>query len=424
MGTRYSTKLVFKTLFLLLVILLSGLASSGCIAGTAAVSSGWSGVVIDNDILFVGSMEGKLVAANTTDGRSFWEATLESTVSTGGGFGCAPASKAVAIYSSPAVAKDLVYVGGYTGIIYAFAVGKDEPRWVYPRQGALEGYIVGGPIVGEGKVYFGCADGKVYALDAADGYKENGWPFETGDKIWSTPTISEDTLYIGSLDKKLYALNANDGSKKWEFKTEGAIVSTPLVYDNKVYFGSFDRYLYAIDATSGSLKWKFLAENWFWAKAVVYNDTIYAACLDGKVYALNAESGNKLAEPLDLGSPISSSPVLVDDLLIVATEEGVVYAIDTKSNQQRQLANVEGKVYAPLAASQGKVYVHTRTDALYEIDAQSGATLWSISLKSAPPPSSQQSSSGTNWGLLIAVVVGGIVLIMVFQVLRRRRAPK
>ena len=190
---------------------------------------------------------------------------------------------------------------------------------------------------------------------------------------------------IGSFDKKLYSMDAADGSKKWEFETEGTIVSTPLIYENTVYIGSFDRYLYAIDASTGKLKWKFLAENWFWAKPVVYNDTVYAGGLDGKVYALKAATGEKLHDEFDLGGPkiflgnikkpvpVNSSPVLVGNLIIVATEDGVVYALDTDSNQQRQLASLEEKVYAPLVASEGKVYIHTDKDALYEIDVQSGA---------------------------------------------------
>ena len=374
MGTRNSTTSIFKTSLLLLSIsiLLGILAFSGCRAALGAVARGWSGGVIDSDILFVGSMEGKLVATNTTDGSLLWAVPLETEEESGGGFGCAPASTAVVIYGSPAVAGDLVCVGGYNGKIYAFSRDevRQEPRWIYPRQDIIGVSVIGGIVFDQGKLYYGATNGKVYALDAADGYKE--WDFDTGDKIWSTPAIDGDTLYIGSFDKKLYALNTNDGSKKWEFEAEGAIGSTPVIYDNTVYFGSFDRYLYAVDTTDGSLKWKFMAANWFWAKAVAYNDTIYAACLDGKVYVLDAESGNEQVE-FDLGSPISSSPVLVDDVVIVATEEGVVYALDIDSNRQRQLANLEEKVYAPLTAGQGKVYIHTDTDVVYEIDAQSGA---------------------------------------------------
>ena len=58
--------------------------------------------------------------------------------------------------------------------------------------------------------------------------------------------------------------------------------------------------------------------SWFWARPVTPDGTIYAGSLDGKVYVLRADNGDKVAE-FDLGSPVSSSPVLSDGSVIVAT---------------------------------------------------------------------------------------------------------
>jgi len=376
MEIRCNKILLVKVLLFLVILLVSGLTGFGC-AGTGTIPKGWSGGVVVDDTLFLGSMEGKVVAIDVLSHTRLWEVPLETSEQAAGGFGCAPASTAVAIYGSPAVAEELVYVGGYNGKIYAFSVGKDEPRWVYPREGNLQP-IVGGAIVSQGKLYFGCSDGKVYALDAAEGYKQ--WEFQTGDKIWSTPAIDGDTLFIGSFDKKLYALSATDGSKKWEFETGGAITSTPLVYDNTIYIGSFDRHFYAVDATDGSLKWRSEVEagSWFWAKPVAYNGVIYAGSLDHKVYILNAETGEEVVDAINLGSPISSSPVLVDDSVIIASEDGRVWTIDTSNNQQSELKNLEEKIYASLCASDGVVYIHTSEGELHALNAQSGTKLWSL----------------------------------------------
>ncbi|MDO8686986.1 MAG: PQQ-binding-like beta-propeller repeat protein [Dehalococcoidales bacterium] len=369
MGIRRSRKLLVRGALLLVVLILLGLVVVGCVEGTT-VPKGWSGGTIVDGTLFIGSMEGKLVTISTVDGSRLRAVALGYTAPAAG-FGCsAPAPKTVAIYGSPAVSDDLVYVGGYNGIVSAFAFDRDEPRWVYPRQGSISGNIVGGLTVAQGKVYFGSSEGKVYALDAAEGYKQ--WEFETTGKIWSTPAVDGNTLFIGSFDKKLYAIDASTGKEKWHFATEGAIVSAPVIYNNTVYVGSFDRYLYALDANDGSLKWKFQAENWLWAKPVVSNGAVYAASLGGKVYALNAESGDKLVE-VDLGSPVSSNPVLAGNSVILATEDGVVYNLAPDSNQPRRLVSLAEKVYAPLSASQGMVYIHSALDKLYVVDAQSGA---------------------------------------------------
>ncbi|MFC2017369.1 PQQ-binding-like beta-propeller repeat protein [Chloroflexota bacterium] len=379
-------RLLGRILLLLVIILMVGLSSLGCVEGLQPI--GWSGGAVSGDTLFVGSKEGRLVAVNIADESRQWSEPIKAQKSGGGfgcaaptgGGGCAAAPTGVAIYGTPAVSGDLVYIGGYNGKIYAFSSSSLEVRWVYPREDYLQP-IVGGLVVAQDKVYFGGSDGKVYALDAATGDKQ--WEFEAEDMIWSTPAIDGDTLFFGSFDNKLYALNVADGSKKWEFETEGAIAATPLVYDNTVYIGSFDRYLYAVDATNGGLRWRFMGERWFWAKPVAYNNTIYASCLDGKVYALDAEKGpNGEVGEFGVESPVSSSPIVVNGSIIFASQKGVIYTLDTASSELKQLADIEEEVYGPLCASEGVVYIHTQELTLHRVNADTGAVLMSISLKS------------------------------------------
>ena len=383
MWIKHNKVLLSKILLLLVIVLvvMSGLTTSGCIGGLQPI--GWSGGVVADGTLFLGSIEGRLVAVSVADGARQWSEQITMTTGSGG-FGCAASSAVVPIYGTPSVAGDLVYVSGYNGKIYAFDSTSLQKRWVYPAEGNLQP-VVGGVVVALGKVYFGGSDGKVYALKADTGVE--AWePFQTGDKIWSTPVIDGETIYISSFDKKVYALNATTGEKKWETtETGGAIASPPLVYKNTVYFGSFDRYLYAVDATDGNLKWKSEVEagKWFWAKPVIYNNTLYAPCLDGKVYILDTESGHELIDAIDLGSPVSSSPVLVDGSIIIASGEGRVYSLDTANNQVKPLADVKEKIDAPLWASNGVVYVHTQEhETLYALNAQTGAELWNVSLSS------------------------------------------
>jgi len=377
LGIRHNRLLLNKVSLLLVVLLVGGLTFLGC-ARTGTIPKGWAGVEAAHGTLFLGSMEGKLVAIDISTHNRKWSFELPASKSTAT-FGCTPAATSVAIYGTPAASADLVYVSGYNGKIYALNPDSGALRWIYPREGYLQP-IVGGIAIGQNKVYFASSDGKVYALDAATGDHE--WEFQTGGKIWSTPVIDGNTLYVGSFDKKLYALSAADGSKKWEFTTEGGIASNPVIADDTVYVGSFDRHLYALNAADGSMKWqsKFEAGNWFWAKPVAYNNTIYAASLDHKLYILDAKTGGKIKE-FDMGSPISSSPVLVESSVIVASQEGKVYAVDTGSNQIKQLVDLKEKVYAPLSTSDGVVYIHTQKhETLYALNPQTGAIIWNLTL--------------------------------------------
>ena len=377
-------------IFLLAILLVVVLTVSGCIGIKTSPGGGSGGTIVDGTLFLSPVLEqasgfgcaappmtGKVVAVNAEDGNRKWEVTLEAAAPTGG-FGCAPSGTPVAIYGNPAVAGELVYAGAYNGKVYAINFDSGALRWVYPREGSLSA-IVGGVVTDGDKLYFGCSDDKVYALDAETGDKK--WEFETGDKIWATPTIDGDTLYIGSFDKKLYAIDAETGEKKWEFEAEGAFASTPLVYEDTVYIGSFDRYFYAVDAADGTKKWEFEAEKWFWTRAVAFNNTIYAGCFDGNVYILDAETGEEVADAIDLGSVIYSWPVLVDGRVIIATEEGKVYSIDTETNQETLLNEIGEAIYTPLCSSEGILYVYTQAQNLYALNVESGASLWILTIK-------------------------------------------
>lgn len=375
-------RLIYKVPFLVAAILTVGLVTAGCVSGVTPI--GWSGGAVSDSTIYVGSREGRLVALNLADDSRRWSEQLKMAAQTGL-FGCSPAaggcgtaSSVVAIYGTPVVSGELVYIAGYNGKIYAYNASTLGVRWVYPREGYLKPFV--GGLVNDGKnLYIGCADGKVYALDAATGDKL--WEFATGDKIWSAPAVSGGTLYIGSFDKKLYALNTADGTKRWEFATQSAVNATPLVFDSTVYIGSLDRNLYALRAADGSLKWQFKGENWFWSEPVVVNNTIYAGCLDGKVYVLKADTGAEVAT-LDLKAPVASRPVIVANAVIFATRKGFVYSIDTSTNQLKQLYEFKNmEVDGPLTARENIVYIHTKDIALQRINVASGAVLPPISLK-------------------------------------------
>ena len=351
----------------------------------APVQRGWSGGTLDGSVLYVGTRDGRLVSVDVTTGARQWAAPLE-TGSTSSGLGCARSPTVVTIYGSPAVSDGLAYIGGYNGKVYSFVPGESQPDRTIDKVRVADkdvpiGRIVGSVVAGDGNVYFAADDGKVYGVTSR---LQPAWaePFQTGAKIWSTPAIQGSMLYVGSFDKKLYALDAATGAKKWEFETGGVITATPAVVDGTVFIGSFDQSFYAVDAASGELKWRFDGKNGFWATPIVVNGTIYAPALDGKVYVLS--TGGERIAAVDLGGPISSSPVLVGNNIVLATEQSpatatvragaAIWAIDTSTNQGHEIGRLPGeKIYAPLTAGQGAVYVHTDKDALYGVDVSSGS---------------------------------------------------
>jgi outer membrane protein assembly factor BamB len=63
----------------------------------------------------------------------------------------------------------------------------------------------------------------------------------------------------------------------------------------------------------------------------------------------------------------------VGNSVVVATEAGIIYAVDTANNEIKELASLGEKVFASLSAGEGSVFIHTATDTLYAVDAATGA---------------------------------------------------
>ena len=286
-----SIRIVLLVSILLLVFVVSCTDMSGGAGGCSGTAAqGWSGFRAYNQVLCFGSMEGKVIAIDPqarSDNKTFpaegeWVYAIK-TATPGAACGsmCAPSSSAggSGIYDTPVVVDNLTYVGTYTGKIYAFNANRGVVRWTYPREGfETVGAIVGDIVTDKQNLYFGSANKKIYALDAASG--DFLWEFQTSNKIWTAPAVDKGVVYVGNYGGNVYALSADAGKEIWSIKIPSAVASSIETGVDSIFFGTFDRTLYAINKENGQEKWKYTADNWFWAKPVLYKGKVYAACLD------------------------------------------------------------------------------------------------------------------------------------------------
>jgi len=380
------------------------LSAGGCIGGQAK-PQGFSGVTSYDGILYLGSMEGKIMAVNpaarnqeldfpSSSGEWSFAITMPSK-----GI-CGSSAVPVSIYGMPAVANGMVCIGTYNGkvlMINPLARSQNLPfpqvrsgEWIYPRTEDVIKPIVGSPVIANDAVYVCSSDGSVYALDV--NYGDERWKSRLLDgKLWTTPVVDGDTIYVSTFDGHIYALSTKDGSLlPWTFEAEAGFVSSPVLYKDSIFVGSFDRNLYAVEIGDNKPLWEFTAGNWFWAAPVVSNGVIYAGCLDGKLYTINAETGDELWK-FDAGSPIVSSPVLAGDLLVVACDSGDVYIINAKTGISERIKNpddpqsanrpsIDASIRGSLCVQDGIVYVRAQDNYLYAVDIDRGKVDWEFSL--------------------------------------------
>lgn len=177
-------------------------------------------------------------ALNPADGSLEWEYSSSYSYTNG---------------STPAFSNGNLYISGFNYVFALSSTGTFE--WATSVLSGQEAGILSSPAVSpDGSIMVGSGDGKVYALNPADGSMK--WSFTTGGEVDSSPAIGPDgTVYVGSTDDNVYAISSN-GLEKWAFTTGDWVLSSPAIgADGTIYVGSNDGNLYAINGTSGESIW-------------------------------------------------------------------------------------------------------------------------------------------------------------------------
>ncbi len=293
-------------------ILIGLVVLSACDTARIGAPKGWSAGAVQDDVLYIGTMEGEVLAVNKLTGDTQWRRELPTEQD---------ADRA--IYGRPAVGDGVIIVGGYDGRLYAYD-DTGDPLWQEP----LTGRIVGGPTVHQGIVLVGTGEvsssngsgGALHAITIET--NDSAWSYRTAGPIWSTPVVADGVAYVGSLDHKVHAVNVEDGKRKWTYPTGGAIVSSIALHEGLVIFGGFDSALYALDAESGSLVWEFRGSTrWYWSTPLVHQGVVYAPSLDGTLYALDAANGT-LKWRYETEGQLVGAPAVVNDLIAVPIADG------------------------------------------------------------------------------------------------------
>lgn len=339
---------------------------------------GWSAGAVAGESLYIGTREGQVRALYIGSPDSRGEMAADEARELGEivwEFDLRGDERLRAVYGTPAVAGDAVYVGGYDGYLYALSL---EPDPDLPRQPELiwqervgrglddsVNPIVAGPVVSGGLVLVASSDGFLYAYDIAE--QDEVWRFPTGDKIWSKPAVDDGVAFFGSLDKRVYAVRLEDGTELWQRETGGAVAAGAAVKDGRVYVGSLDSVFYALDADDGAVEWRFTgSSSWFWAEPLVIDGTVLAPSLDGTLYALDAATG-ELLWSVTTDGPIVGTPAVVSDLIALPSDDGRIRVVRLRDGVQLDGCNLGDGIRTSLVAQDGHVYFAVRDNSIRSV---------------------------------------------------------
>ncbi|MCW4028890.1 MAG: PQQ-binding-like beta-propeller repeat protein [Candidatus Bathyarchaeota archaeon] len=262
--------------------------------GSSWISSSSASPAIVNDILYVGTGDGKVIALNVTSGDTIWNYTTGSGIS-----------------SSPAITNGVLYVGSVDDNLYALNATTGTLLWSFTTGGNVNS----SPAVSKGLVFFGSEDGKLYALNAQTGVQV--WNYSaTGNYNNAAPCVENGivyaSIYSSSTSGSVFALNATTGQEIW---TVSKTAYCPVTVANGIaYFtATNDGYSYALNATTGAQIWTYQTNAYRMAPMVAY-DVVYFQG-SSTLQALNATTGEaiwnyNIRNYMSYGSPIIANGII------------------------------------------------------------------------------------------------------------------
>ncbi len=162
---------------------------------------------------------------------------------------------------------------------------------------------------------------------------------------WPGITASSDTAYLASA-QHVYAVRLSDGGELWRYpvKAEGT------------------RQFYA-------------------APALTSNDLLIAGDYVGVVVAINIKNGQEVWRATT-GAKIIASPVVVDDTVLVASADGILYAYDL-SGVQKWTYKTEQPIWAKAVSDGKNVFIAGLDHQIHALDLATGKMLWKTDLGAA-----------------------------------------
>ncbi len=356
-------------------LLLAGFALLSAACGGVKNPEGWASPAIDSSAIYYFPDKDRVVSATlAADGTASRAWSFPDKNKQG-----QRDIKFKAVYDA-AIEGETLYFGSWDEHLYAVNAKTGEVQW--STQAGIDGGLVGGPVVAGDALVFGTTDGRLYAVNRKDGSTFAGWPSNGllfSDGIWAPPVVAEGAagdriIYVATMGGEVHALKLSDRSAVWPkpFKVAGAIGDLAILDAGHLFVPSLDKHVYIVDTATGLPVGKGLkADDWVWTSPAFRDGIAYFGDFSGKVYALDITKPEVPRWTYDANSKVKAAPVLVGDVLIVATREPDVHFINAADGVRR--GNVvpidgAGTVRAGLVVRDGLALIATTRGRLYQAD--------------------------------------------------------
>lgn len=327
----------------------------------------------DGENVYVADHDGGVHAFRLADGEKLWEYDTSD-------FRLWGESTATRFSAGPAVADGRVAIGAVNGTVVVLDAASGELLW----QQDVKGELLAQPLMTAGLVVLRTTDGRVLARDAATGAER--WNTVRDVPVLTirglaTPAGDGRRIYAGFDNGKVAALSTDDGATLWE-----ATIATPggdstleeiidvdgelAIFGNELYATSYNGNVASLAVESGEMLWRRELSS-VCAPAVAFGN-VYVTDIDSAVHAFDRLAGTTVWIQEQMHARELSSPAVLGDLLVVGDFEGYLHFLDLASGEMVARISHDGEPIraAPLVvddqlvvlSDDGELASYRRTD--------------------------------------------------------------
>jgi outer membrane protein assembly factor BamB len=243
------------------------------------------------------------------------------------------------IRATPVVDDDQVFVRSVDGKLRSLAIADGAEQWVVSRRvPALSLTGNSEPLVAGPLVFTGFDDGKVIAYERASG--QTRWESTISAPRGRTEierlvdvdgrfVLSNGVIYVASFQGRLAAIQAVSGDLLWsrEFSSYQPIA----IDDDALYLSADDSHLWAIDRRTGSAFWKqdVLHARKITAPAII-GDNLVVADLDGYLHWFSKSEGTLLSRIRTSYTRNYVQPITWQDSVLTLDKLGLLASVSIR----------------------------------------------------------------------------------------------
>ena len=312
-----------------------------------------SGVAAAGDLVLFGDDTGMFYAVRRASGQLAWSYKGTNT-----------------IVGTPSVIEGgsggRVVFAQENGTIACLGLSDGAEIWVSAPSSSGSGAetVVDGTAAGNGKIFVSRGDGKLYALNAANG--ETLWSYASEQELRSAPSFADGYVFLGEQSGKLSFIDPNTG-KRVTGGGAGGPVNTPAAANGMLYVSSWDGSVQAIKIKGVIPQWKADIQDPVTTSPTVSGGKVFVGTARGGVAAVDAKSGAILWKFDTQGGSVSACPICADGLVFAGGGQGVLSILDAETGKLRFTFTTGGGIAGTPAFNGGVLYLGSGDGNLYAI---------------------------------------------------------